>query len=468
MNIVSDNQSEWFALRRDEVGRRLDPHFHRPKFRCLLNTLTQHHSVSVGQLVARSTELWDKEDGRFADEFPYIEISAVGLQTNEYAITRVPVKDAPSRARQVVRSGDIMVSLTRPHRGAIAVVRENDDGAIASTGFAVLRTIRRKDIDKDFLYYSLVSGFALDQLLMRSSGGSYPAITEDELDRVLIPIPPLSKQRALVSAMDAARTARRAKQAEAHALLSEIDAFILKSLEVSLPPRNYPKIFAVRQEDVKRHTLGVSFYAPELQSFLRAFTTSRYPIRQLQEEVLLNPPIDTNALEADTPVSFVPMDAVAESAEGTVHLQTRLFAEVQQGYTIFAEGDLLWAKITPCMENGKSCIANGLENGVGFGSTEFHVLRPASNRVDTEYLHAFLSLVPLRRAARFAFSGSAGHQRVPESFIAGLPFPVPPIAKQKAISAEVCRRRKEARQLIKKADADWHKAKAKFEAALLG
>ncbi|MPM48056.1 hypothetical protein SDC9_94778 [bioreactor metagenome] len=96
---------------------------------------------------------------------------------------------------------------------------------------------------------------------------------------------------------------------------------------------------------------------------------------------------------------------------------------MQKGYTPFAEGDILWAKITPCMQNGKTCIVRGLTNKVGFGSTEFHVLRVLAEDILKEFVWEFISQDSLRRAATYAFTGSAGHQRVPETFLAALPFP---------------------------------------------
>lgn len=107
------------------------------------------------------------------------------------------------------------------------------------------------------------------------------------------------------------------------------------------------------------------------------------------------------------------------------------------------------------MENGKSCIATGLANGVGFGSTEFHVLRPRSINVTSEYIFAFMTQAKLRRIARYAFTGSAGHQRVPEEFLAQLPFPVPPKSVQRNIAEEMSRHRATARRLRVEGEAGW-------------
>ena len=110
----------------------------------------------------------------------------------------------------------------------------------------------------------------------------------------------------------------------------------------------------------------------------------------LSEAVELNPKPDRRALTDDSEVSFVPMAAV-EAASGRMDPSTiRRYAEVKKGYTHFRDGDVLFAKITPCMENGKMAVAHSLRNGVGLGSTEFHVLR-AREDVDPYYVYHFVS-----------------------------------------------------------------------------
>ena len=182
--------------------------------------------------------------------------------------------------------------------------------------------------------------------------------------------------------------------------------------------------FAVRRGEVERRAICAALYAPELRLFIDRLAKNPSASGFLGDYVHINPRIEPNGLEPDSPVSFIPMDSVEDGATGGVNLSSRKLAEVQKGYTPFAEGDILWAKITPCMENGKSCIASGLVNGVGFGSTEFHVLRARDERLSQSFLWEFLNQETLRRVARYAFTGSAGHQRVPDSFLADLPLPL--------------------------------------------
>ncbi|HKP04751.1 MAG TPA: restriction endonuclease subunit S [Chthoniobacterales bacterium] len=132
---------------------------------------------------------------------------------------------------------------------------------------------------------------------------------------------------------------------------------------------------------------------------------------------------------AETEVSFVPMAAIDETEGAIVALEKRPYSEVRRGFTSFRENDVLFAKITPCMENGKAAIVRDLRNGLGFGSTEFYVLR-AGPDVRPEWLFAFIRRPAFRAEAKSNFTGSAGQQRVPLEFMRRVEIPVPPLAEQ--------------------------------------
>lgn len=136
----------------------------------------------------------------------------------------------------------------------------------------------------------------------------------------------------------------------------------------------------------------------------------------------------------DAPTTFVPMAAVDERAGAIAAAEIRPFGEVRKGYTYFEEGDVLFAKITPCMQNGKHAVARGLVGGFGFGTTEFHVLRPGP-AVTAEWVHYFLRQPTVLTAATTHFTGAVGQQRVPDSFLATLSLPLPPVQEQRRIAA---------------------------------
>lgn len=135
---------------------------------------------------------------------------------------------------------------------------------------------------------------------------------------------------------------------------------------------------------------------------------------------------------ASLPGAFVPMAAVAEEFGGIDISAVRPLAEVRKGYTSFVEGDVLFAKITPCMENGKVAVVPPLSQHIGFGSTEFHVLR-SNGAVVPKWLAYYLSQLEFRRAARQGMTGSAGQLRVQSGWLSGATLPVAPLAEQQRI-----------------------------------
>ena len=140
------------------------------------------------------------------------------------------------------------------------------------------------------------------------------------------------------------------------------------------------------------------------------------------------------AFAPDTPVTFVPMRSVSEHS-GTITLpEVKPLSEVSRGYTSFEEGDVLFAKITPCLQNGKHAIAQNLANGFGFGTTEFHVLRP-NEKVTADWIHKFLRQPRVLSEATRHFRGAVGQQRVPKEFLMNLRIPLPPLTEQKRIVA---------------------------------
>jgi type I restriction enzyme S subunit len=156
----------------------------------------------------------------------------------------------------------------------------------------------------------------------------------------------------------------------------------------------------------------------------------------LSEVVELNPKLDRSLLTDDTEVSFVPMVAV-EAASGRMDpSRIRRYAEVKKGYTHFRDGDVLFAKITPCMENGKMAVAHGLHNGIGLGSTEFHVLRPRES-VDPYYVYHFVSSQRYRSEAAHHMTGAVGQKRVPAAFLEQSQIPLPELDDQRRIVAEI-------------------------------
>ncbi len=152
--------------------------------------------------------------------------------------------------------------------------------------------------------------------------------------------------------------------------------------------------------------------------------------KKISEVCKINPPkVDVNSLDNNLSVSFIPMSAVSD-VYGIVELETqRLLGAVRRGYTNFCEGDIIFAKITPCMENGKIAIIGTLHNGVGYGSTEFHVFR-CQSKLYNRYLYHILRSNSFREKASAVMTGAVGQQRVPRSFIENYSVCIPSLEEQ--------------------------------------
>ena len=172
---------------------------------------------------------------------------------------------------------------------------------------------------------------------------------------------------------------------------------------------------------------SVSLFADELPE--------RWCVSTIDELCELNPKHDSS-LKANLQVSFVPMASVSEVDGRITTPEVRPFGEVKKGYTHFADGDVILAKITPCMENGKAASVRGLVNGLACGTTEFFVFRSRGG-IDQDYLFKFIRQESFRRAARATMQSGVGQARVPKEFVLGTEIPLPPLPEQRRIVAKI-------------------------------
>lgn len=152
----------------------------------------------------------------------------------------------------------------------------------------------------------------------------------------------------------------------------------------------------------------------------------------LAEMACINPALDRCIINNSIEVVFVPMRAVEAEGGGLLHPEVRPYGEVKKGYTSFLSGDVIMAKITPCMENGKTTVVPDLPGQVCFGSTEFHVIR-AEQGVESRWIAQFLLQHEIRRTAQRRMTGGVGQMRVPASFLETIQIPLAPAAEQARI-----------------------------------
>jgi type I restriction enzyme S subunit len=165
-------------------------------------------------------------------------------------------------------------------------------------------------------------------------------------------------------------------------------------------------------------------------TFLEMFGDLKGEKVPLSTACIVNPKkSEINSMDKSIDVSFVPMAFVSENGEVDLS-QTRKLGSVWNGFTYFRENDVVFAKITPCMENGKGAIMRNLKNKIGFGTTEFHVLRPIKGVSTAEWIYHLTIQHWFRKKAEQNMSGSAGQKRVPTDYFDKVRVVIPPLELQ--------------------------------------
>lgn len=221
-------------------------------------------------------------------------------------------------------------------------------------------------------------------------------------------------------------------QAQPHVYAKDIETIRLPLIQKNTQEQIVKEITLTESKE-RDLSERIGKLSQNIDDILNNITGPKEPLKNIIE---INPS-KTQATSArpDTSVSFIEMASV--SNEGYItEVVLKELKEVRQGYTYFQNGDVLFAKITPCMENGKGALVNDLKTDYGFGSTEFFVLR-ASDKILNSLIYHFTRQKYFRVEAEKNMAGASGHKRVPKSFIESYEVPVPSIIEQRLIVEEI-------------------------------
>lgn len=282
----------------------------------------------------------------------------------------------------------------------------------------------KETILPEYLFIILKSPI-LNVLIRENTTGSVrQTLSYENLAKIKIPVPAsLKEQKEIVDKYKKIINDSQNAKKKALDLEKSIDDYLFKLLEI-IPVKNNSKHDTILGSTNYKNLFGwgaqINLNPLKPQEIFKSKKFTNTPLENLCE---INPKT-TYPLDVDT-ISFVPMESVSEVygeiTEGNIGKALN-----SKGFTRFMEDDILWAKITPCMQNGKCVVAKHLKNGYGFGSTEFHVLR-AKNNTLPEYIYCFFRTSILRKAATMYFTGSAGQQRVGTNFLEALTIPNIPV-----------------------------------------
>ena len=326
----------------------------------------------------------------------------------------LPGRDIGS-AKKAVYPKDVLLSRIIPHIRRAWVVKEDpyNRRQIASTEWLVFSS---NEIIPQFLQRVLVSDTFHVRFMQTITGvgGSLSRANPSAVAQIQIPVPPLEVQREIVA---------------------EIEGY---------------------QRVIDGARTVIDNYRPHIP------IDPAWPMVEVGKACIVNPrKSEVTELDGATSVSFVPMSDLGSNSMHFSPRQCKRLKEVGSSYTYFRDNDVLLAKVTPCFENGKAGIANGLSNGIGFGSSEFYVLRPATS-VLPDWIYLWVATPEFRKCATPQMTGTGGLQRVPKAVLESYRIPLPGPETQQEIAAEINRE-----QAILDANREFiERFKAKIQAAI--
>lgn len=339
---------------------------------------------------------------------PYIRVTdfnAIGVSLEGLKYIDEDVYEKISR--YTISSDDIYVSIAGSI-GKVGIIPSCIDGANLTENAAKITNI--KGINQKYLCLFLKSEFAQYQMQSATIATTQAKLALFRIESLTFPLPPLSEQQRIVERIEELF----AKLDEAKERLQEVaDSFAVRKAAI------LHKAFTGELTKQWRRENGVS--------------DESWEEKKLGEVCSVNPrKIDAKNLDDNLEVSFIPMAAVSDVLGEIVNPEVKNLEDVRTGFTNFAEGDVIFAKITPCMENGKSAVVGPLLNDIGYGSTEFYVLR-CKEELYNKYLYHMVRNTTFRAEAKAVMTGAVGQQRVPKTFLQEYQLLLPTIPEQHEI-----------------------------------
>ena len=311
---------------------------------------------------------------------------------------------------KLIRVNDIIMSSANSRElvGKVSYVNYVSE-PMTFGGFVIV--IRSQYIFSKFLFYFLRLEFLFGHFMGKSTQTTNIAnINTANLGNYAFPLPPLAEQQRIVE---------------------RIETLFAKLDEAKEKLQNTLDIFEIRKAAILHKA-----FTGELTANWRkqhGLTMDSWEEKTLGEVCKVNPhKINTKNLPDDLEVSFFPMASLSEITGEIVNPEIRALGKVKNGFTNFSEGDVVFAKITPCMENGKSAIIGKLVNDIGYGTTEFYVLR-CGKKLSNKYLYHIVRSKKFRDEAKANMTGAVGQQRVPKAFMENYNLNLPTLDEQTEI-----------------------------------
>ena len=335
-------------------------------------------------------EYWNK------DEVPFITPPELKYEGINYITPNIFVSQMGASQGRIIPKNSICVCCIGS-LGKLGILKEE---GITNQQINSL-VLKNKNIDLLYLYFYLKT--IKNNLEAIASSTTVKIINKSSFEKIEIKLPDIKIQKKI---------SKKLELLENNIDFRKRQLNYLKDLTKSLFTRMF----------------GNPFYSNKIKEDNRSF---------LKDIAIINPTKkEIEYIENNLEISFVTMADISENGEINVNNIKKL-EDVKNNFTFFKEGDVLFAKITPCMENGKGGVAKNLKNNIGFGTTEIHIIRPIPNITNSQWLYHLTKLPLFRKDAEIHMTGSAGQKRVPTTYLSNFKIKVPPIELQNKFAERV-------------------------------
>lgn len=352
-------------------------------------------------------------EGYYGGNIPWIQS---GDLTDSYVFdTKKSITDEAleNSSAKIFSKGTLLVAMYGATIGKLGIMEMD-----AATNQACCSLLPSSKIETKFLYYLMLD--ARQFLLKEAYGGGQPNISQETLKQLHMVVPQPAEQKAIAKYLD--------KSCEKIDKTLSIKQQQLDKLEAYRKSVIHEAVTKGLDKNVAMKDSGIDWLGdiPE-----------HWKLDRLNDSISFNPLKSKAQIQPDELVTVLPMESISEDGK-ILGSKTALFKETDKGLNYFENGDVIFAKITPCMENGKGALIANISTRISVGSTEFFVLRP-THKINAEYLYFLTRNQFFRDFLAKNMKGAAGQQRVPPKVLKSSPLPLPDISEQAEIATYLVR-----------------------------
>ena len=398
------------------------------------------------------------------DGINWIKIGDTEKDSKYITSVKERIKQSGVSKSRMVHKGDFLLtnsmSFGRPYITQV-------DGCIHD-GWLVISLIEQS-YRQDFFYYLLSSGYAYSQFAKRVAGAVVQNLNSEKVAISLFPLPPYKEQNRIVQkikdllplvekfgndktlldklnadintrlkksilqeAIQGKLVPQIAEEGTAQELLEQIKKEKQKLVKEGKLKKSALNDSVISRGDDNRYYEKIGKKCVDITEEIPFSIPANWTWVRIRDVFRLNP---KNEADDDSMAAFVPMEKIRAGYKSDFTFDLVKWGNIKKGFTHFANGDVAFAKITPCFQNRKSAIFHDLPNGIGSGTTELKVLRPYGNTIDRWYLLYFLESPYFIDEA--TFKGTANQQRIVVGYLENKLFPLPPKEEQQRIVAQI-------------------------------